>query len=94
MKQTKQNLKGLPNYFKKIGIIAFTLSFPLIFSLKSLGLEKEMSLKIVFSIAVASILLFILAKEKIEDERIERARLVSYSSAFLFTIAYSVLLCG
>ena len=91
MKQTKQNLKGLPNNFKKVGIIVFLLSFPLIFLLKSLGLEKEISLKIVFTISVVAILLFILAKEKIEDERIEKVRLVSFASAFIFTIAYSVL---
>lgn len=90
MKQAKQNLKGLPNYFKVIGGVSLLISISLMFLLKFIGVDKDISLKIVFSLIIISGLLFILAKEKIEDERIERVKLISFSSAFLFVVGYSV----
>lgn len=90
MKNKKQQLNGLPNYFKKIGVGLFLMSISLIFLLGYIGLEKELSIKIIFPTMILSGVLFILAEEKLEDERIERARLIAFRSSFLFTIFYAI----
>lgn len=89
MKELKP-IKGLPNYYKKVAGVLVLIAVGLLFLLKFLGVEKELGLKIVFSLITISGFLFITAKEKIEDERIERVRLMSFTSAFLFMVGYSV----
>lgn len=88
----KAKRKGLPNYFKKVGIVVFVLSFPLIFLLKELGveLEKELFMRTFFSITLIAGFLFIGSREKIEDEMIEKIRMTSLASSFMFTIGYSL----
>jgi len=87
----------LPNYFKKIGIgfvlFAFIILIPLFHYWKTLefaGNYKQFFYVPFFDILILGLLLYSMAKEKIEDELIVLIRLQSIAKAFIVGIFFVI----
>jgi hypothetical protein len=95
-KLNKNQLRLLPNYFKKIGLMVFILAFIIITILKLSGLEftqaqKEIHKFIVMNFTNLSLLLVVFSRDKIEDELIIQIRLKAMSMTFLFAAGISII---
>jgi len=96
MKKTEGKAVGLPNYFKKIGIILIVLVIVVVFILKGIhynfdATQKE-NIKIINMTLINIGLAFIaLAKEKIEDEMFVFLKLKSFYGAFFFGIFFTII---
>jgi uncharacterized membrane protein YfcA len=96
MKKTEGKAVGLPNYFKKIGIVLIVLVIVVMFILKGIhynfdATQKE-NIKIIYMTLINIGLAFIaLAKEKIEDEMFVFLKLKSFYGAFFFGIVFTII---
>jgi uncharacterized membrane protein YfcA len=96
MKKTKGKAVGVPNYFKKIGIVLIVLVIVVMFILKGIhynfdATQKE-NIKIIYMTLINIGLAFIaLAKEKIEDEMFVFLKLKSFYGAFFFGIVFTII---
>lgn len=85
----------LPNKFKKVGLVLFIISFIGLF-LIAIYLEnpeyKNVCKRIVSTLAVLSLLMISVSREKIEDELIAKIRLQSYHYAVLGTVIFYALM--
>ena len=75
----------LPHSFKRIGTIISILSLILIAASSSL-FESSFHKELIKYILLFGMLLVVLAKEKIEDERISQLRLQAFRFAFVFGV--------
>lgn len=93
-------LRLLPNYFKKIGIGLFLFAIiltPLSHYLKSFEFYTIGNYKFAYhvvssDILIIGLLLYSMAKEKIEDELISLIRLQSIAKAFVFGIIILIII--
>jgi uncharacterized membrane protein YfcA len=96
MKKTEGKAVGVPNYFKKIGIVLIVLVIVVMFILKGIhynfdATQKE-NIKIIYMTLINIGLAFIaLAKEKIEDEMFVFLKLKSFYGAFFFGIVFTII---
>jgi hypothetical protein len=82
----------LPNYFKKIGIGIFILSFLGIMSKLIITGDSELINEISKKGFLIGMLLISISKEKIEDEFTIKLRAQSYSMAFVIGVIYALLM--
>ncbi len=91
----------LPNYFKKIGIgfvlFDYIILIPLAhywekFEFYRIGNYKDAYYVVFFDIFIIGLLLYSMAKEKIEDELITLIRLQSIAKAFVFGIIVVIII--
>lgn len=86
-------LNLLPNYFKKVGlsIILFIIVFLIVVKLSDLNISETFIKSFIkVSTAVAGYL-FIMSKERIEDEFIQSARLRAFAASFLFGVGLYII---
>ena len=87
----KLNKYQLPNYFKKIGVGLFILSFISLF-INALSIN-DFEIRAIIKFGMLIGLLFIsISKEKIEDELVTKLRMQSYTFAFILGVIFTLLL--
>jgi hypothetical protein len=95
----QQQLPLFPNYFKKIGIgfvlFAFIILTPLshywkTFEFYTVGNYKDTYGIVFFDILIVGLLLYSMAKEKVEDELITLIRLQSIARSFILGIVFVI----
>jgi len=84
MKKNIQDLRLLPNYFRKIAFSLLVISIAGLIVLKSLALSNELIKEISINGILISLLLFAISKDKFENEFAVQSRLQSYAYAFVF----------
>jgi ATP/ADP translocase len=94
-KLRKNQLRLLPNYFKKTGLIVFVLTCITLIILKLSGIEytqtqKEIHKFIVMNFTNLSLLFVAFSRDKIEDELVIEIRLKAMAIAFIFAVGYSI----
>ena len=80
------NGTGLPNYFKVIGTVIFILGILSKFILSKYDFEHDIVQKVILTTLLTSLLLFIISKEKNEDEMTVRIRMISLSYSFILLV--------
>lgn len=88
-----QRLKShlvLPNYFKKIGIAIFILSFLFVLAVGFFTDGNEVIKTVGKNIILISLLMIVLSREKIEDELIEKLRGQAFTFAFIAGVVYAI----
>ena len=96
MKKNESKAIGLPNYFKKIGIVLIVLVIVVMFILKGLHYNfdatQKGNIKIIAMTLINIGLAFIaLAKDKIEDEMFVYLKLTSFYGTFIFGIVFTII---
>lgn len=96
MENKSKKTVGIPNYFKKIGIILLLLVLAIGIVLKLSGIEFDESTKDIRKILSLDIIILGLtfiafANDKIEDEMTTHLRLKSMSGTFLFGIILTII---
>ena len=88
MNKIQQDLPLLPRTFKKVafGILFLTVSLIVLSKLDLLTFEKEIVKAITKTGLLISLLLFVLTRNKIEDELTLRIRLKAFTSAFIYGV--------
>ncbi len=92
MNKIQQDLRLLPRYFNKIaiGLITLTILFLALYVLKVINIDKEL-VKTLSKIGILiSLLLLVLTRSKIEDERMLRIRLKAFASAFVYGATFVI----
>lgn len=85
----KLNKFQLSHKFKKIGWSLFAITFLLMIARKLFDIEPSWIKPLLKNVMIFSLLLVSLAKDKIEDEMIEKLRAQSYRLAFIIGVFYS-----
>jgi len=80
----------LPTYFKKIGWIAFFALLTTLILTKFIDGDLELLKDILRRFMLAALFVIVLAKENIEDERIQAFRAQAFSFAFLAGVLYTL----
>ncbi len=80
----------LPNYTKRIGLVLFVLSFALLIATEFFPERAETLIVAAKNIILISMLMIALAKEKIEDELVEKLRSQAFSFAFITGVIFSI----
>ncbi len=80
----------LPTYWKKIGWAGAILSLVAIMSTSLFDGDFELLKDILRKVVLAFLFTVILAKEEVEDERVQKFRAQSFSFAFLGGILYAL----
>ena len=83
--------RGIPNYFKKIGIAVVLLALLPVVLVKTGSVEMAQHMKDLFKVIttnalILGLLLIALAKDKIEDEMIGALKLRTMAFAFVFGV--------
>ena len=83
--------RGIPNYFKKIGIAVVLLALLPVVLVKTRSVEMDQHMKDLFKVIttnalILGLLLIALAKDKIEDEMIGALKLRTMAFAFVFGV--------
>ncbi|MFB0948114.1 MAG: hypothetical protein ACI9V1_001540 [Spirosomataceae bacterium] len=78
----------LPNIYKKVGIVVFTVSMLILLSTKFIDGEIDTFKMVLRQIVIASMLVIAISKEKIEDEMIMKIRHRAFTIAFIWTVIY------
>jgi len=91
----KKQIRLLPNYFKKIGLLVFVLPV-MAFIIKVSGIEFSQTQREMFRILSMNIIIlgfsFIAcSKDRIEDELIVQIRLIAMATSFIFAICYVII---
>lgn len=81
----------LPNYFKKIGWTLFGISLILTLLFKFTEDPSPIISVICKKGMLVGLLLVAIAREKVEDEMIEKLRGKSFSAAFIFGVLYALI---
>ena len=89
--------RGVPNYFKKIGIAVMVIAVITAAILKTRNPEADEHTKVLFRVLtmnafILGLLLISLAKDKIEDEMISAIRIRSMAGAFIATAIYVIVM--
>lgn len=85
----KMNKFQLPHRFKRIGWGVVIVAFLLMIAKKFVD-EPSWVKPVLTNLMIVGFLLISLAKEKLEDELIEKLRAQSYRLAFIFGVVYSL----
>jgi hypothetical protein len=80
----------LPTYWKKIGWAGAILSLVAIMSTSLFDGDFELLKDILRKVVLAFLFIVILAKEEVEDERVQNFRAQSFSFAFLAGVLYTL----
>jgi hypothetical protein len=80
----------LPSYYKKIGWIGAIVSLVVIMSTSLFDSDFELLKDILRKVVLAFLFIVVLAKEGVEDERIQNFRAQSFSFAFLAGVLYTL----
>jgi hypothetical protein len=80
----------LPTYWKKIGWVGAILSLIAIMSTSLFDGDFELLKDILRKVVLAFLFTVILAKEQVEDERVQNFRAQSFSFAFLAGVLYTL----
>lgn len=84
--------KLLPHFYKIVGLCVFSLAFiiPIIMGMlyQQSWVQTEPRRQIANTIMLIGLLLFILSKEKTEDEFVDYCRLIAFRTAFIAGIIY------
>jgi hypothetical protein len=80
----------LPNYWKKIGWAGAVVSLVAIMSTSLFEGDFELLKDILRKVVLAFLFVVVLAKEEVEDERIQNFRAQSFSFAFLGGVLYAL----
>lgn len=80
----------LPSYCKKIGWIGAIVTLVLIMSTSFFEGDQELLKDILRKVVLAFLFVVVLAKEEVEDERIQNFRAQSFSFAFLAGVLYTL----
>ncbi len=80
----------LPNYFKKIGWTIFGVTLILVLIFKIIENPNPIISTICKKGMLVGLLVIALAREKVEDEMIEKLRGKSFSAAFIFGVLYAL----
>lgn len=86
MSNFTKDIELLPNYFKKVALILFSLSIPFLIVIEwvfALGIEGDQAVVFLKSTGMLCYLIFFLSKEKTEDELISKIRMKSIGVGFL-----------
>ncbi len=86
------DLKLLPHKFKIVGYVLLTIAI-LLFGIvitEIISVEKEITKNIFFDLILIAFLILALSKEKIEDERSMKLRLVAFAATFLYGVLFAV----
>ena len=86
MKKNIQDLRLLPNYFRKIAFSLLVISIAGFIVLKSLSLSNELIKEISINGILISLLLLAISKDKFENELAVQSRLHSFAFAFVFGV--------
>lgn len=81
----------LPNVFKKIGIIVFAVSMPMLLSTKFIDGETDTFKMVLRQIIIVSMLVIAISKEKVEDEMIMKIRHRAFTIAFIWAVIYALI---
>ena len=86
MKNT--DLKLLPHKFKIVGylLLAISIVFFGIAVTEIVSVEKEITKNIFYDLILIAFLILALSKEKIEDERSMKLRLLAFAASFLYGV--------
>jgi len=89
-----KELKLLPNYFKKIGLLFFGLAiaFILLFTNHIIPLDNEVAKTITFDIIFIGLLILAISKEKLEDERTTKLRLIAFAFSFISAVGFVIVM--
>ncbi len=90
-KLKKLNKYQLPNYFKKIGIWLFIISFISLF-INAFSINDLVIRAIIKYGMLIGLLLVSISKEKIEDELVVKLRMQSYTFAFIFGVMFTLMM--
>lgn len=80
----------LPTYFKKIGWIGAIATLVIIMSTSFFDGDHTLLKDILRKVVLAFMFVIVLAKEEVEDERIQNFRAQSFSFAFLAGVLYTL----
>ena len=80
----------LPSYWKKIGWIGAIVSLVAIMSTSLFDGDFELLKDILRKVVLAFLFIVVLAKDEVEDERIQNFRAQSFSFAFLAGVLYTL----
>ncbi|MFC6858697.1 hypothetical protein [Zunongwangia atlantica] len=86
------DIKLLPHKFKIVGYVLLTISI-LFFGIavtEIISVEKKITKNIFFDLILIAFLILALSKEKIEDERSMKLRLVAFAATFLYGVLFAV----
>lgn len=86
MKNSIQDLRLLPNYFKKIALAILVFSILLLIGFKVIPLHSPIFREISYNGVLISLLLLAITRDKTEDERTIKLRLQSFAAAFIFGV--------
>lgn len=87
-------MKLLPAYFKWIGLVTFLgviITSILLWELTGLYQEQPMMIGATKTVTILSLLLIILAKEKVEDEFVRSCRIRAAATAFIIGVTAYVI---
>lgn len=91
MKST--DLKLLPHKFKIVGYVLLAISLVLfiISSTDLIAVEKEIIKNGFFDLVLIAFLVLALSKEKVEDERSMKLRLLAFAATFLYGVIFALI---
>ena len=91
MKST--DLKLLPHKFKIVGYVLLAISLVLfiISSTDLIDVEKEIIKNGFFDLVLIAFLVLALSKEKVEDERSVKLRLLAFAATFLYGVIFALI---
>ncbi|NND88314.1 MAG: hypothetical protein HKM28_03600 [Flavobacteriaceae bacterium] len=78
----------LPPYFKKIGWVLVVISLLALIGFRFLEINSEMSSYLLKRLVLVALLLVVLSREVIEDERIQQCRSKAFSMTFIAAVLY------
>jgi len=87
-----KDLKLLPHHFRKyaFSLLVATVLFSMLPLLKLVSIDKNIGFLIIKSGFLTAFLLLALTKEKMEDERTIRLRVLSFSGAFIMGVVSGI----
>ena len=87
------DIKLLPHKFRIVGYVLIGIAV-LLFGIvitEIISVEKEITKNIFFDLILIAFLILALSKEKIEDERSMKLRLVAFAATFLYGVGFIVI---
>ena len=87
------DLKLLPHKFKIVGyaLLAISLVLFIISSTDLIAVEKEIIKNGFFDLVLIAFLVLALSKEKVEDERSMKLRLLAFAATFLYGVIFALI---
>ncbi len=88
MNKIQQDLRLLPNNFKKVafGIMILSILLVVLSVLKAITIDEEIVKTLAKSGFLVSLLLLVITKNKIEDELTLRIRLRAFAASFIYGV--------